>query len=158
MFCLHLPEASFGELDPQKLKNGYRYRLRTNQNQGEASVYNIIKNNFPAPQYHLLNNITIPFQDGRTQIDHTSVSTKGMFVIETKNYSGWIFVDEKSKEWTQALYRVINRFKIQFIKIIFTSKLSKSYSIFLLKSIFIQRLYFLATANSKPRYLMMFII
>ncbi|NTW73170.1 MAG: NERD domain-containing protein [Eubacteriaceae bacterium] len=93
------------------VKNVYRYRLRTNQNQGEASVYNIIKNNFLSPQYHLMNNLTIPFEDGTTQIDHVLVSTKGIFVIETKNYSGWIFANEKSKQWTQVRYRVKNRFQ-----------------------------------------------
>ena len=37
-----------------------------------------------------------------TQIDHVVVSQYGVFVVETKTYSGWIFDDEKSKEWSQA--------------------------------------------------------
>ncbi len=93
------------------VKNRYRYSIRTSQNRGEASVRKVIVTNFPPPQYHLLNNVTIPFQDGTTQIDHVLVSTKGIFVIETKNYSGWIFADEKSKQWAQILYRVKSRFQ-----------------------------------------------
>lgn len=93
------------------IKSYHRYRLRINQNRGEAAVHKVVISNFPPPNYHLLNNVTIPFQDGTTQIDHILVSTKGIFVIETKNYSGWIFGDEKSKQWMQVLYRVKSRFQ-----------------------------------------------
>src|SRR5690349_5181354 len=61
------------------IKNGYLI----NQNRGEASVHNLVVSNFKAPTFHLLNNVTLPFQDGTTQIDHILVSTKGIFVIET---------------------------------------------------------------------------
>ncbi|WP_265088790.1 nuclease-related domain-containing protein [Psychrobacter immobilis] len=41
--------------------------------------------------YHRLNNITLPLANGgSTQIDHVIVSVYGIFVIETKNYKGWI--------------------------------------------------------------------
>jgi hypothetical protein len=93
------------------IKSYHRYRVRTNQNRGEASVHKVIVNNFTPPQYHLLNNLTLPIQDGTTQIDHILISTKGVFVIETKNYSGWIFGDEKSKQWMQVIYRVKSRFQ-----------------------------------------------
>jgi len=53
--------------------------------------------------YHQLNNVTIPTRDGTTQIDHIIVSRYGIFVIETKTMSGWIFGNEKSAEWTQSL-------------------------------------------------------
>ncbi len=93
------------------VKNYSRNRIRTNQNRGEASVHKVIKSNFLPPQYYLLNNVTLPLQDGTTQIDHILISTKGIFVIETKNYSGWIFGDEKSKQWAQVLYRVKSKFQ-----------------------------------------------
>jgi hypothetical protein len=93
------------------IKSYHRYSIRINQNRGEASVQNVIVANFPPPNHHLLNNVTIPFQAGTTQIDHILVSTKGIFIIETKNYSGWIFGDEKSKQWMQILYKVKNRFQ-----------------------------------------------
>lgn len=53
--------------------------------------------------YHRLNNITLPLTNGgSTQIDHVVVSVYGIFVIETKNYKGWIYGSEKQKQWTQA--------------------------------------------------------
>lgn len=52
--------------------------------------------------YRELNNVTIPTPDGTTQIDHVIVSRYGIFVIEAKNMSGWIFGDEKSAQWTQS--------------------------------------------------------
>ena len=54
--------------------------------------------------YHRLNNITLPLSNGgSTQIDHVIVSIYGIFVIETKNYKGWIFGNEKQRQWTQVI-------------------------------------------------------
>lgn len=53
--------------------------------------------------YHRLNNITLPLDNGgSTQIDHVIVSIYGIFVIETKNYKGWIYGKENQRQWTQA--------------------------------------------------------
>ena len=56
-------------------------------------------------EYVVINDITLPTEKGTTQIDHIIVSIYGIFVIETKNYSGWIFGDEKSDKWTQVIYK-----------------------------------------------------
>lgn len=101
----------FGLLVGFLIKSSYRSRVVFNQNRGEASVRNLITSNFKSPNFHLLNNVTIPFQDGTTQIDHVLVSTKGVFVIEVKHYSGWIFGNEKSNNWIQTIYRVKNSFQ-----------------------------------------------
>ena len=53
--------------------------------------------------YHHLNSITLPLANGgSTQIDHVIVSIYGIFVIETKNYKGWIYGKETQRQWTQA--------------------------------------------------------
>ncbi|WP_350656715.1 NERD domain-containing protein [Psychrobacter sp. S1-30-MNA-CIBAN-0213] len=53
--------------------------------------------------YHRLNGITLPRANGgSTQIDHIIVSVYGIFVIETKNYKGWIYGSENQRQWTQA--------------------------------------------------------
>ncbi|CAM3413802.1 hypothetical protein GCM10016272_01300 [Psychrobacter glaciei] len=53
--------------------------------------------------YHRLNGITLPRANGgSTQIDHIIVSVYGIFVIETKNYKGWIYGSESQRQWTQA--------------------------------------------------------
>jgi hypothetical protein len=55
--------------------------------------------------YHLINNVTLPTEDGTTQIDHIIVSVYGVFVIETKNLRGWIFGRPNQKNWTLQHYK-----------------------------------------------------
>ena len=51
-----------------------------------------------------LKNLYLPTEDGGTsEIDLVYITKKGIFVIESKNYSGWIFGDEYSQYWTQCL-------------------------------------------------------
>ena len=57
------------------------------------------------PDYHLLNHVTLRFNSETTQIDHVLISRFGVFVIETKNYKGWIFAGSGDRYWTQVLYR-----------------------------------------------------
>ena len=52
--------------------------------------------------------MTLPIEDGTTQIDHIIVSQYEIFVIETKNMKGWIFGDEHKKTWTQKIYKHSN--------------------------------------------------
>jgi len=55
------------------------------------------------PGYRVVNNLM--FNDGQksVQIDHIVVNDRGVFVIETKNYSGRIYGDEEGDNWTQVL-------------------------------------------------------
>ncbi|SMB88858.1 Nuclease-related domain-containing protein [Desulfonispora thiosulfatigenes DSM 11270] len=55
--------------------------------------------------YHkIMANLYIPKEDGTTtEVDVLMITEKGIFVFESKNYSGWIFGDEKNKTWTQSL-------------------------------------------------------
>lgn len=49
-------------------------------------------------------NLYIPKTDDKTtEIDILLICTKGIFVFESKNYSGWIFGSETNKNWTQTL-------------------------------------------------------
>jgi restriction system protein len=68
-----------------------RYRTHVFQNRSEAKVSRALKMRFVAPDYHLLNHVTLCLKDGTTQIDHVLVSRFGIFVVETKEYKGWIF-------------------------------------------------------------------
>ena len=52
----------------------------------------------------ILRNIYVPKDNGETsEIDLLYITQKGIFVFESKNYSGWIFGDEKSQNWTMML-------------------------------------------------------
>lgn len=81
------------------------------QNRGEALLTALVQANFGPPNYHLMNHVTLRLHDGTTQIDHVLVSRFGVFVIETKDYKGWIFGDPYQTEWTQILFWL--RFKFQ---------------------------------------------
>ena len=79
---------------------------------GELAVAVHVKLYLKDPQYILLNDCTLPDeQSGTTQIDHILLSPFGIFVIETKNYTGWIFGGERQKMWTQKIYK--NSYKFQ---------------------------------------------
>jgi hypothetical protein len=55
--------------------------------------------------YRGFSDLYLPRPDGRgtTQLDHAVVSPFGIFVIETKNYAGWIYGSERQAQWTQTL-------------------------------------------------------
>ena len=61
--------------------------------------------------YHLIKNVTIPTEDGTTQIDHIIVSRFGVFVVETKNMKGWILGSAQQKTWTQQIYKSKHKFQ-----------------------------------------------
>lgn len=52
-----------------------------------------------------------PSQNGTAQVDHLLVSKFGVFVVETKNYQGWIYGSEKDPKWTQTIYRKKSQFQ-----------------------------------------------
>ena len=72
---------------------------------GERRVRKSISAKLDDGKYRQFHDVTLPSPDGTTQVDHIVVSPYGVFVIETKNYKGWIFGDARSRQWTQTLYR-----------------------------------------------------
>ena len=67
---------------------------------GEKSVSTILSL-LPKEDYRVLNDCLLPTESGTTQIDHIVLSRFGIFVIETKNYSGKLYGKEFSEHWTQ---------------------------------------------------------
>lgn len=59
----------------------------------------------------VVNNVTLSIDGTTTQIDHILICTKGVFVIETKHYSGWIYGDVKQKQWMQVLFKKRSQFQ-----------------------------------------------
>lgn len=71
---------------------------------GENAV-SIVLRQLCKQDYKIIHNVTL-FNNGyKTQIDHIIVSSYGVFVIETKNFKGWILGGEHSKYWTQVIYK-----------------------------------------------------
>lgn len=82
---------------------------------GEVKLHDNLQRQL-SDEYRVVTNILMPSehearQDDTTQIDHVVVSRYGVFVIETKNYEGWILGGERQKTWTQSLYK--KKFKFQ---------------------------------------------
>ena len=78
---------------------------------GEILVGDMLKK-LPKNEYDFYENLLLPTENGdTTQIDHVVFSRYGIFVIEVKNYGGWIFAGEKNRVWTQVFYRRKNKFQ-----------------------------------------------
>jgi len=78
---------------------------------GEGRVNRAAKLRLDPQVYRMIMDVTIPSRNGTTQIDHVIASIYGLFVIETKNYSGWIFGDAKSRKWTRVNFKQKHRFQ-----------------------------------------------
>lgn len=76
---------------------------------GELSVAALLAT-LPDEEYITLHDIMLKTPKGTAQIDHIVISVYGIFAIETKNYSGWIFGKETDQYWTQTLGKEKHRF------------------------------------------------
>lgn len=70
---------------------------------GEKTVAAILAT-LPSEEYRTINNVILKTEYGTSQVDHVVVSIYGIFVIETKNYKGWITGTENSYQWTKNMY------------------------------------------------------
>lgn len=77
---------------------------------GESRVSRKLEN-LNNEEYKVLNNILLSTSNGLSQIDQIVISIYGIFVIETKNYSGWIHGNENSEYWTQTIYKKKTKFR-----------------------------------------------
>lgn len=77
---------------------------------GEARVRRQL-NKLPYEEYRSFNDVLINTNRGSCQIDHLVISIYGIYVIETKNYIGWIHGNEKSEYWTQSIYSSKTKFR-----------------------------------------------
>ena len=71
---------------------------------GEYLIYKKLRNYETKLGAKFLFNVYIPKENGETtEIDVLMICSKGIFVFESKNYSGWIFGNESQRNWTQVL-------------------------------------------------------
>jgi hypothetical protein len=78
--------------------------------QGEQFTYNLLCQIFS--KNRIFRNAYLTKKDGKTtEIDLIVLDNKGIYVIESKNYSGWIFGNSADRYWTATLpNRQKNRF------------------------------------------------
>ncbi len=70
---------------------------------GEFSTEYALTNNNLEGKLVVLKNIYVPYRDKTSEIDLLMIHEKGIFVFESKNYSGWIFGSAEQLNWTQSL-------------------------------------------------------
>ena len=71
---------------------------------GELIISLLLKSIIKKYNGKVINDVIIIDENNKSsQIDHVLFHTSGIYVIETKNYSGRIYGTENQKEWTQVL-------------------------------------------------------
>ena len=67
-------------------------------------MYRNASKHFESEECYWLFNVYVPKENGRTtEIDAIFYHKTGIYVIESKNYGGWIFGHEEQDQWTQCL-------------------------------------------------------
>ncbi len=70
---------------------------------GEFSTEFALTNHNLDGHFIVLKNVYVPIKGKTTEIDLLMIHEKGIFVFESKNYSGWIFGNAEQLNWTQSL-------------------------------------------------------
>lgn len=84
-------------------QNPYSFAFGDKGTYGEYSLYTYLRH-FEMKGCRFLFNLYVPKGGGRTsEIDIVMIHPKCLFVIECKNYSGWIFGNENNEYWIQVL-------------------------------------------------------
>ena len=72
---------------------------------GEEKVSRIVDSACANTTAIPIKNLYLPWPNGGTaQIDELIIADSGIYVIEMKNYKGWIFGNDSNQYWTQVLY------------------------------------------------------
>lgn len=79
--------------------------------EGERRINSTLSRKLDERDYVLVEDLTLPTSHGTTQVDHIVLSRFGVFVIETKNMSGWIFGGKDQARWTQVMRRKKSQFQ-----------------------------------------------
>lgn len=104
-------------------KNSYLKVLLDKGLLGEYAIYKKLQY-LEKDGVKFLFNVYVPKENGETtEIDVLMICLKGIYVMESKNYSGWIFGNETQKSWTQTLPRGRGRsLKTKFLNPIIQNK------------------------------------
>ena len=70
---------------------------------GEFSTEYALTNHHLPGELVVPKNVYVPYQGRTSEIDLLMIHEKGIFVFESKNYSGWIFGSADQLHWTQSL-------------------------------------------------------
>lgn len=83
-------------------------RLSNPTVKGQMGESRIVKDfesiNYWGYEGYSLRNVYVPYNGKTTEIDVLYITTKGIIVVESKNFSGYIFGSENQRQWTSTLY------------------------------------------------------
>lgn len=91
----------FSPLFDKYLKNKDRYSNEEKGQEGEKLVRQVLGRSVEGVRY-VFNDYRFYYKNSTVQIDHILVNKNGVFVIETKNYTGNISGLDDEREWTQT--------------------------------------------------------
>lgn len=90
---------------------------------GEYLTYHYLRSH-ESDGAKFLFNCYLPRDNGdTTEIDVLMIYKSGLYVFESKNYSGWIFGSERGKTWTQTLPQGRSSLKEHFLNPVMQNKL-----------------------------------
>ena len=97
----------------QQTKLPYKELIKNKGKIGEYKISDLISSLDGYKK--IIFNSYIPTPDGRTtEIDVLMIHESGIYLFESKNYSGWIFGNEKQQEWVQSFSNWRKSKKIHF--------------------------------------------
>ena len=67
---------------------------------GEFYVRQVVGDTVPGEKY-VINDLVFRHGDKTCQVDHVVINKNGVYVIETKNYSGTVYGSDSQRYWTQ---------------------------------------------------------
>ncbi len=83
--------------------NSFFITMRDKGRRGEFEIYRLLKS-YEKQGYRFLFNVYLPKANAKTtELDVLMIGPEAVYVFESKNYSGWIFGNDKQKNWTQVL-------------------------------------------------------
>ncbi len=76
------------------------------KNQGGEDALDRKLTKYDEQNQRILRNLYVPYgREGKTtEIDSIMIRKSGIFVFESKNYTGWIFGNSRNKYWTKTFY------------------------------------------------------
>lgn len=70
---------------------------------GEAKTSAILQQYAAEVGGYVIDDVILPYGKGTQQIDHILFVPAGVFVVETKNWGGWIYGKDEDQYWTQTI-------------------------------------------------------
>ncbi|MCI1966934.1 MAG: NERD domain-containing protein [Oscillospiraceae bacterium] len=80
--------------------------LRNYKNAGQYGEYAtefVLNHNYLDGYFRTVRNAYVPYKGRTAEMDVLMIHEKGIYVFESKNYSGWIFGSADQLKWTQCL-------------------------------------------------------